>query len=65
MKKIFTEVECPECKGTGYWTSAEHGCYGDESVCASTCPVPVQQPCDCCAGTGYVEIEIDNSKKKC
>lgn len=52
---------CPECGGHGYisFTVAEHGCGGDERLCAQMCPVPAEgrEECGACEGTGEVEVE--------
>lgn len=39
---------CSECGGHGWIRVPEHGCGGDERLCAEMCPEPVQVPCPSC-----------------
>lgn len=49
-------VNCPNCEGHGYIEAVasrtEHGCGGDENLCARICPIQVQdveqQRCEYC-----------------
>lgn len=51
--------KCNQCGGDGYYvgTTSGHGCNGTQEDCDKTCPVPIpiQEPCDLCEGTGRVE----------
>ena len=53
---------CPQCNGVGYFVVPRHarGCTWDK--CVSTCPVPDQDMCDFCGGTGKVKEEKDAKK---
>lgn len=50
---------CRQCGGDGYYvsTTSGHGCNGTQEDCNRSCPVPVpvQEPCEMCEGTGQVE----------
>ena len=41
---------CIECDDSGYIVVPEHGCGGDERLCAEACPVPIQVACPRCGG---------------
>ena len=47
-------MDCPDCDGFGFTTGTGHhpSCPGDGQFCMSHCPVPVQEWCDTCGGTG-------------
>jgi len=49
-------MRCPDCKGVGFFIVAGHdpACRGD---CAEKglCPIPVQEICERCEGTGEIE----------
>jgi len=46
---------CPQCGGVGYFVVPRHvrGCTWEKY--ASTCPIPEQEMCDFCGGTGMIE----------
>lgn len=55
---MIEEVECPECLGSGYTTTSDHGCDGSDRDCYNTCPAPVQTICLLCGGDGVVPINV-------
>lgn len=52
----YAEVPCPQCGGDGYEVGMEHDCGGDDRLCASRCPIPVQVACGACGGLGELEL---------
>jgi NTP pyrophosphatase (non-canonical NTP hydrolase) len=51
-ERLRMSQPCPNCGGSGGDTASEHGCKGDEAICAVTCPVPVAVQCEPCGGSG-------------
>ena len=54
---------CPECEGRGTMLIEDveygHACGGDEKLCQTKCPIPIQTqeigPCTMCNGEGMVD----------
>ncbi len=54
------EIECTDCDGTGIVIGTTAGCCGnanpDESCCGCSIPEPIQEQCQRCEATGFLQM---------